>query len=500
MSLFPLRPYQQSALDQLKWAIVGGAKRPMLQLPTGAGKTVLAAHIVAGALAKGKRVAFCVPAISLIDQTYDRFVQNGIAPGDMGVMQGSHALGNASAPIQICTGQTLERRELPEADVVVIDEAHVLRKVYRAWMRDHLMADKIFVGLSATPYAKELGLYFDALLKPVSIEELIELGSLSPFKVWAPSHPDLKGVKIVKGDYDVEELGKRMSEKTLVADIVSTWLAKGNNEPTLCFAVNVAHSELLAAQFVAHGVPAASIKAETEMEERHAIHRALASGEIKVVCNVGTLTTGIDWDVRCLILARPTWSEMLFQQIIGRALRPAPGKAFAAILDHSDTHLNLGLVTEIDHDTLDVGTKSERKKKTKERRMPLPRECGACAGIIPALERQCPCCGSIASKPTHVRNVDGSLSELTSDGRGAPLGGVGSLMVKKGRQQAFSELLGHARKFNQKDGVAFHKYVKLFGKQPRGLEKVPIPPSPETVAFMRQEYQEWKKSQNKAGA
>jgi superfamily II DNA or RNA helicase len=468
----------------------------MLQAPTGSGKTVLAAHIVAGALAKGKRIAFCVPAIGLIDQTFERFVENGIDPDLMGVMQGNHPWQRPQAPIQICTGQTLERRAFPEVDIVVIDEAHVQRKSYQAWMTAPEMADKVFIGLSATPYAAGLGKFYDCLLKPVSVQELINMGNLSPFKVWAPSHPDLKGVKIVQGDYETGELGKRMSEKQLVADVVSTWLLKGNNEPTLCFAVNIAHAQLLASQFEKCGVAVGYIDADTPREERVEIGKQLAAGEIKVVCNVGTLTTGIDWDVRTLILARPTRSEMLFQQIIGRALRPAPGKEFATILDHSDTHLNLGFVTDIDHDELSTGEKAKRKEKKKEDRMPLPRECKECAGIIPALEKQCPCCGSMASRPTHVRNIDGSLSELTAEGRGASLGGVGSLVVAKGRQRAFSELLGHARKFNQNDGVAAHKYKKLFGVWPRGIVKEPVEPSPEVIAFMRQEYREWKNSRD----
>ena len=128
-ALKPLRPHQVQALDALKWSIVEGDRHPMVQAPTGAGKTVLAAHIVAGAHAKGNRVAFCVPSISLIDQTFERFVENGIDPADMGVIQADHPWRRAHAPIQIATAQSLARRDRPDADVIVIDEAHVRHKV-----------------------------------------------------------------------------------------------------------------------------------------------------------------------------------------------------------------------------------------------------------------------------------------------------------------------------------------------------------------------------------
>ena len=85
-----LRDYQQTAIDRLKDALLKGAKRPVVQAPTGAGKTVIAAAIVNMARQKDKRVLFCVPALSLIDQTVDRFRQNGIF--EIGVVQGQHEM------------------------------------------------------------------------------------------------------------------------------------------------------------------------------------------------------------------------------------------------------------------------------------------------------------------------------------------------------------------------------------------------------------------------
>ena len=115
-----LRDYQQRAIDELRQALGTGKRRPVVQSPTGSGKTVIAAAIVNMARNKGKRVLFCVPAISLIDQTVERFRQNGIF--EIGVMQGQHEMTDYEQPVQVCSVQTLARRTIPAADLVIIDE------------------------------------------------------------------------------------------------------------------------------------------------------------------------------------------------------------------------------------------------------------------------------------------------------------------------------------------------------------------------------------------
>ena len=232
-SLRPLRPHQQTALDGLRTSLATGHRRPMLMAPTGYGKTILAAHIVSGALAKRKRVTFTVPSLSLIDQTFERFRENGIDPAQMGVIQGDHAWRRPHAPVQIASVQTLARRTLPESDVVVIDEAHVRFKLYDTWMADPAWQKVPFIGLSATPWSRGLGKLFDDLIRPISITDLIAQGYLSPFRVFAPSHPDLEGVKTVVGDYHEGQLADRMCNQQLIADAVSTWLAKAEGRPKI---------------------------------------------------------------------------------------------------------------------------------------------------------------------------------------------------------------------------------------------------------------------------
>jgi DNA repair protein RadD len=498
--LRPLRPHQVTALDQLRATIAAGSRRPMVQAPTGAGKTVIAAHIVAGAHAKGNRVTFVVPALGLVDQTFERFAENGIHPADMGVIQADHPWRRPHAPIQIATAQTLARRDLPECEFVVVDEAHKRQGAVDKWMLES--PGKIFVGLSATPWSVGLGKRYDALIKTASISDLIAGGYLSQFRVFAPSHPDLTGVSTVLGDFHEGELADVMSSKELVGDVVTTWLARAQDRPTLCFAVNRAHARLLAEQFSAAGVACAYVDANTPREEREAIGKRLASGQIKIVVNIGTLTTGIDWDVRCIVLARPTKSDMLFVQIIGRGLRTADGKDHCLILDHSDTHLRLGMVTDIDFDQMDDGTpKAKAAAKKRLMSLPVPTECISCQGLIPALMRECPCCGAVRRKPSGVEYREGELQELSAAGqRSKDANSIGDMIRAKGKQAVYSELLGYADERSRSKGWAAHKYRELFGVWPNRLsDEWGAEPSALIRSWIRSRDIAWAKSQQKLG-
>lgn len=477
-SLFELHPHQADALDQLRCSLRAGSRRPVLQAPTGFGKTVVAAHIVHGVRQRGKRIAFCVPTLGLVDQTFERFVANGIPAGDMGVIQADHPWRRPAAPVQIATAQTLNRRTFPEVDVVVVDECHVRFDVYERWMQ--ACPQVTFVGLSATPWSKGLGQQYDDLIQSISLADLIERGYLSPFRVFAPSKPDLKGVRTVAGDYHEGDLAERCNKAELVADIVKTWLDKAEGRPTLCFATGRDHARALHDRFEAHGVPVAYVDANTPRDEREEIGRQLGTGAIKVACNIGTLTTGIDWDVRCLILARPTKSKILYCQIIGRALRTADGKVDALILDHSDTTERLGFVTDIHVDELDDGTKPKQAEAV-AKEAPLPRCCPSCAALMPAASKTCSECGHGFVKPAIMGEAQGELVEVAPRKRDTVKEGL----VKQGKQSIYSQLLDIRQSRGRKPGWVANTYRDIFGVWPRGLMDAPIPASMELVSYCR---------------
>ena len=125
------------------------------------------------------------------------------------------------------------------------------------------------------------------------------------------------------------------------------------------------------------------------------------------------MTTGVDLDIRCISYCRPTKSEILWVQSIGRGLRIAPGKTSALLLDHSGTALSLGLPSEIVHTEL-IKSKDKDKVKAerKEAEAPVPMECRQCGMLIPVRERECPGCGAVVHRVSRVRVDEGELVEI----------------------------------------------------------------------------------------
>lgn len=467
-----LHTHQERGIELLRASLATGHKRPMLASPTGSGKTVLAGAIVERALRKGKRLIFTVPALSLVDQTVESFWAEGFR--EIGVLQGNHPLTNPSMPVQVASVQTLQKRLIPRADLVLIDEAHRWFDFYAKWMADPEWADVPFIGLSATPWTKGLGKHYDDLLVVTTTEELIEHGFLSKFRVFAPSHPDLTGVRTVAGDYHEGELSGAMQKGTLVADAITTWLQKAEGRPTLCFAVDRAHAQLLQERFIAAGVPTGYVDAFTTREEREVIRKKFHTGALKVVCNVGCLTTGIDWDVRCLSLCRPTKSEMLYVQIVGRGLRTADGKDDCLILDHSDTTLRLGFVTDVHYDKLHDGKTKASSSKSQPDKKPLPKECASCGTLRTPGLKSCTSCGHTPKKISTQTFAEGTLAEMT-----------GKSFDRDTKQRWFSMLHGIALERGYKAGWVAHSYKRKFHVWPTRLSDEPIPPSPEVRSYVR---------------
>jgi DNA repair protein RadD len=256
-----LRLYQETALDLLRESLRTGHRRPILQLPTGAGKTRVASEIINLALIKGRLAVFVVPRISLIEQTVAAFEREGI--WNIGVIQGQNFRTNPNAPVQIASAKTLARRQIPPADLVIVDECHMREKPITEWIAAPEWQAVPFIGLSATPWSKGLGKIFDDLLMPVSIQELIDEGYLSQFRVFTPPAPDLTGVRTVAGEFNEGDLSEACDKKELVADIIKTWFEKGENRPTLCYGIDRKHAQHLEERFAEAGVRVEYISART---------------------------------------------------------------------------------------------------------------------------------------------------------------------------------------------------------------------------------------------
>lgn len=462
---FTLRPRQESGIEMLRDSIRRGKKRPILSAPTGYGKTLIAATMTKNAIAKRKRVAFAVPAISIVDQTFTRFCEYGVDPGQMGIIQGDNAWHRPNAPVQIVSIQTVGRRGFPLVDLAFIDECHVKLKAVQDWMNQQ--PETIFVGLSATPFSKGLAEQYDDLLVPATLRQLIDEALLVPFRAFAPSHPDLSGIGMVGDDYNNGALSDRLRKPKLVADIVATWQEMAEGRPTLVFAVDRAHAAMLHDQFASDGIDSAYVDADTSAADRKELGRRLNAGSLSVITSVGTMTQGVDLDVRCVVLARPTKSEILLCQCLGRGLRTAPGKSDLLVLDHSDALLTLGLPTDIHHDSLRSGAAARDNVTQLPKQALKPRECPQCKILIPPTLRDCQECGWRPVLECNVTTIAGKLIDF------ATAFGQQMKKPKKDRKwrdsdkgRFYAELVAYALEREFKAGWAFHAFKEFFDEEP----------------------------------
>lgn len=480
-----LRPHQEKALALLRQSLRSGNRRVVVQMPTGAGKTLTAARIIEGALAKGNDVIFTAPMISLIDQTVDAFEAEGIR--GIGVMQANHPRSDRFARVQVASIQTLARREIPKAALVVVDECHI-----RAEVIDKLMAERpdvFFVGLSATPWRAGMGRAWQDLVIPCTIGDLIREGYLSQFVAYGPDVPDLSRVKVVRGDYAEAQLAEVMGNAALVGNVVATWMERGENRPTLVFGVNRLHAQQMAEQFHRAGVASAYVDGETDGVERARIGRQFRGGDVRVICSVRTMTTGVDLPVSCIVDAAPTKSEMLHVQKIGRGLRVNPGTEDCVILDHAGNSLRLGLVTDIHHDSLSMskpGAKDDRPREKPAEALPKP--CSKCEVLFAG--RICPSCGHERRPPCTVVSTDGGLVQLGGKAQKVPL---------EVKERRYAGLLWIAQQRGYKPGWAYHKYAEWHGVHPpSGMKPVPEAPSLEVTNWVKSRQIAYAKSRGAA--
>jgi len=471
----PLRPYQARAIELARESIAAGKRRPVLQLPTGAGKTRIAAEIIRRALAKGNPGIFVVPRISLIEQTVAAFQREGI--GHIGVIQGRNYRTNPAAPVQIASAQTLIRREIPHAGIVIIDECHLQFDSISKWIGSPDWKHVPFIGLSATPWSRGLGKIYDDLLRPVSIDDLIEDGFLSRFRVFAPPEPDLAGVRTTAGEFNEADLSDACDRKEIVADIVKTWFEKGEGRSTLCYGVDRRHAKHLQERFIEAGVSTEYVDCDSPLCEREEIFERFRSSDTRIICNVATLDTGIDLDVRCVIDARPTKSRIRFVQTIGRGLRVVEGKDHCIILDHAGNHQRLGLVTNIDCAELDGGGRARSFDRASADRAPHMPVCKVCTFVLPRRARLCLACGEPILAVTPIIEKAGELVALGSDKRGA---------TPKADEALWHGALARiACQKGYKLGWAAYKFREKFGHFPAALFPVEREPTVSILNWVR---------------
>jgi superfamily II DNA or RNA helicase len=365
---YQLRPYQSDLLDRLTqfWDI--GNRSILCQLPTGGGKTILFSHLVAQTVERGGLVLILAHREELIIQAADKIQTiTGIAPG---IIKAGYKP-DYSQPIQVASVQSLTRRlkHCPQFDLIVIDEAHhATANSYRSIL-SHFPNSQI-LGVTATPIRLDgsgfRGL-FDELVCGVTVKELIEMGSLSPYRYYAPERTmSLVGVKKRGGDYSAESIALANPSESVAADCLKAYGDYLEDKQAVIFAVSVAHSLAIASSFCVNNIPAAHLDGNSDPDTRSRTMSAFREGRIRVLTNCALFDEGLDIPgLDGVILARPTASLGRYLQMVGRALRPSPDKDHASIIDLAGNWERHGLPDDERGWGLD-GVEVVKRDKTKQ--------------------------------------------------------------------------------------------------------------------------------------
>lgn len=467
MTNYTLRPYQARVAEEFHDS---EATAPILVMPTGAGKTVVACHLIEQHLARhNSRVLFLAHRRELIDQCSRKLDEIGVRKHGI-ILAGSHRQ-FPHWPVQVASIPTLARRiETTTHDfgLIIIDEAHHARAAtYHKVIDRNPQARKL--GLTATPYrmdGKALGDMFDAIIDGPSIAELISYGALIPtVTIGLPpgTKLDLSKVRTLAGDHNTHDLAKIMDRDALIGNIVKEYRRHAEGRTGVVFATDVAHSKHICDRFKQAGIPCEHLDGDTPKEEREEILARLSSGALPVVTNCQILTEG--WDcprVSCVILARPTKSRALWRQMVGRALRPFPGKTDCLIIDHANNHHVHGYPEE--KDTYDLSAGLHKRKD------PPRFKCPKCRSPLSGRPNFCPTCGADVRAAQDKAELE-HVPEIEVD-----------LEVIKPRASCseaamfYARLVRECREKGHKPGAALFRFKHRYNRFPTTRERLAAEP------------------------
>lgn len=319
--MYELREHQNIVLAKIKDNVRAKKRKILVSAPTGFGKTILSYQICKDAIAKNNRVLFTSHRIGLAEQSRDKF--KTLKPS---FLQGDSEGYIKDYLLLVATLQTLVNTEINEPKIVLIDEVHYayesnyVQSLFTRW------PNAIFIGLSATPTDDQNNLLdgFDAIIDDYQTADLIELGSLTPFKIYSNVKIDTSQIKVSKttGDYQEQSVNEAIIKQDINRSIVLEYLAKGEERKFICFGSSKEHCYDLQKEFLLEGIETDVITANTTPKQRKIIFERYANGIIKGLISIEILTAGFDDPtVKCVILAFLTKSWKKYIQCCGRGIR-----------------------------------------------------------------------------------------------------------------------------------------------------------------------------------
>jgi superfamily II DNA or RNA helicase len=415
-----------------------GHKNVLGVLSTGGGKSVIVSEIVLEGAQVGLKQAVIAHRNELVSQMSAHLARRGIphriiaSNATVAQITRQHrqefgrSFVNPSATTAVIGVDTLIARTenliqwAAQIDRWIIDEAHhVLRE--NKWGKAVEMFPRAHgLGVTATPtradgkgLGREYEGEFDAMKIGLDMRGLIAIGALSDYEIVCPeSDLEIEDDQIsAGGDWTHKKLRAAAKKSHIVGDVVQAYCKYAYGRKAICFSTDVETASEQAKQFNASGIPAAALSAKTNFAVREKYIKEFRSGKIWVLINVDLFDEGFDvpaCDV--VIMARPTASLGKYRQMIGRALRPMPGK-IALIIDHVSNVVRHGLP-----DKFIAWTLARRDKRGKQEKDPdeIPLTvCKHCTKPYERFHTACPYCGLEPPLPDprnrSLEMIDGDL-------------------------------------------------------------------------------------------
>lgn len=458
------RPFQKSAREKLRAGFAAGHQRQVVMSPTGSGKTILAMFLIHEALLRNRRAIFVADRRTLVNQTSE--VADSLGLNSHGVLMANHWRFNLSMPFQIATAQTLAQRDWPDADLIIIDEAHTQLK---AWTEHITTCRAAVIGLSATPFSAGLGKLFSNLVNATTMAELTAAGVLVPMRVMSCTKINMKDAATSGGEWTDKAAQERGME--IVGDVVHEWIKHGENRKTIVFGATIAHCEGMAREFCNAGVMASVFTAETTEEERKVILEDFKRPDsiLKVLISVEALAKGFDQpDVSCICDVRPLRKSLSTAiQMWGRGLRASPdtGKTDMLLLDFSGNIIRFAEDYEaIYHnglDELDAGEKLDKAIRKDAEGDEKDHDSGCPQCKYTPFKRRCISCGFEIKRESLIEHEAGEMVEFKV--------GKATIGDKLAVWEQVVTLCRTTGKPESAKGRAAHLYKSITGVFPRNL-------------------------------
>lgn len=325
----------------MRLAFAEGKRRIIVAHATGTGKTVLFARILRK---RGGRALILAHREELILQAHQKLLDVDLPSSDIGIVKAERK--ETDKPIVIASVQTLVNC-LPALlahgsfETVVVDECHhALATTYRTILDVVATPDTLVLGVTATPFrgkpSEGLGDIFESVAHTYSIADAISEGYLAPIiaKSVKLAGADYTKLKMSHGDISESSAARVLFDAHAPEQIARALREFARDRVSLIFAPTVEVAEAIETSCRDAGLSSASIFGHTPSDLRHATLARFGRGQLQTLVNCGVLTEGYDEArIDCVAMARPTKSQVLFTQCIGRGTRLHPDKTNLLVLD-----------------------------------------------------------------------------------------------------------------------------------------------------------------------